>query len=152
MAFAIRCVLYLGGGGVLLAWIRPPRGVFEVVAVLAWIGVCTAVDSLLGGAMEGGRLASGPQRKPRRARGWGAGGAGREGRESAKRQGLPVVFTSHDVAEAEALSAQLRDRGLRPMLVTQRSGSTGEDVTFEVRVSKDEWRRALPVIARFSSR
>ena len=152
MAFATRCLLYLAGGGVLLAWVSPPRGWLEVVAVLAWIGVCTAVDTVLAGAADGERKSPQTPRQRSRADRWGAGRAAQDGRDPAKRQGLQVLFTSHNVAEAEALSAQLRERGLRPMLVTQRSGSTGEDVIVEVRLPKDEWRRALPVVARFSSR
>jgi len=167
MAYATRCLLYLVGGGALLTWMNPPRGLLAAVAVLAWIGVCAGVDALLTGASERKRAAQGARRKPRRSRRWGTGGAGAGGastggasavgataggRGSAKRGGLHVLFTSHNVAEAEALSAQLRERGLRPMLVTQRGAGTGADVTVEVRLSKDEWRRARPVVSRFSSR
>jgi hypothetical protein len=38
------------------------------------------------------------------------------------------------------------------MLVTQRSGTGGEDIIVEVRLPQEEWRRAQPVMSKFSSR
>jgi hypothetical protein len=152
MAFATRCALYLVGGGVLFAWASPPRGWLEAVAVLAWIAVCAAADTLLAGAADARQRAPAAPHKRSRTRRWGAGSGGQEGRDSSKRPGLHVLFTGHNVAEAEALSAQLRERGLRPMLVTQRSGTGGEDIIVEVRLPQEEWRRAQPVMSKFSSR
>jgi len=152
MTFAARCLIYVVGGGALLAAVRPPRGLWEVLAVLAWIGACTAADAFVTGPAKGNAAAPGTARQRRRLQaraGWRPGAAFRD---STRRHGLDVLFTSGNVAEAEALSAQLRERGLRPMLVTQRGGQSGEDVTVEVRLPKHEWSRALPVVSRFSSR
>jgi hypothetical protein len=150
MAFAARFFIYILGGGALLAWVHPPRGVWEIAAVLAWIGVCTLVDTLLPEADSSGGIGSGRAGKRRSATETFRSSKRATSRDGGKRRGLYVLYASGEVEEAERLSSQLRERGLHPMVVSQR-GSGSEDIwVFEVRVPEGERRRAQPILTRFS--
>ena len=150
MAFVIRFLVYVVGGGILFAWIHPPHGLWEVVGALAWIGVCTVVDEfVLKGFSKAGRTASSPAK---RASTGGAGSRrkGEASRDGGKRRGLNVLFTSVAAEEAERLAGELRDGGLHPIVVSRRSPGADDLYEYEVRVTEAEWRRAVPILTRFS--
>lgn len=144
MGYAIRMAVYVLGGGALLAWIQPRHGVIEIAAVLALIGVSAAADGLVEGTLGVGRRSE-PARKQNPAARRGAAGVGE------RRSARPLFITS-DLEEAQALVAQLRERGLHPLLVTRRGAREDDPVQFEVRLPEPEQLRAGPIVSRFSAR
>jgi len=155
MGYAIRMVVYVLGGGALLAWLQPSRGLIEIAAVLALIGVCAAADGVITGAL-GARSGNSRARKPKFAARRGAGGIARArgvaGHKESERRTLRPLFVTTDLEVAQALVVQLRERTLHPLLVTQRGAREADPVCFEVRLPEPERIRAHPIVSRFSAR
>ncbi len=156
MGFAVRLAVYVIGGGVLLAWINPRRGFFEIILALGWIGVCAAADHLL--TRDPARRPGAPSGATRRgigsrkARGLAALGGSTGEQAGAGRRTQRLLHTTEDLAEAEDLAGQLRDRKLHPILVAQRGTGADEAIRYEVRLPESEWPRAHPIMTRFSTR
>lgn len=156
MGFAVRLAVYVIGGGVLLAWINPRRGFLEIAVTLGWIGVCAAADHLLtrdparrkgasSAATRRGLLGRGARRLAA------AGGSAGEP-AGAERRTQRLLHTTEDLAEAEALTGQLRDRKLHPILVAHGGAGADQAVRYEVRLPESEWPRAHSIMTRFSAR
>ena len=148
MAFAARLLFYILGGGALLAWLHPSHGIWRIAAPLVWIGACAAMDMVLPLPetwQYGGKQLSGKGPAP-------LGGRKSKGPASPEvkgRRSSRVLFSTGDVAEAENLSGQLRDRGFHPMVVTQR-GDPENAWSFEVRVQEPEFHKARALLNRIS--
>jgi hypothetical protein len=151
MAFAIRFLVYVAGGGALLAWLQPSRGLLEIVAVCAWIGVCVALDALFTNVSAGNKRPAQVGGRARRSRRAAEAKSHQDDRDTTKRRGLRTLFTSANLAEAEHLAALLRERGLHPMAISQTATEAGGGVTVEIRLPESEFRRALPIVNRFSA-
>ena len=156
MTYFLRMLVYVLGGGALLAWLQPSHGLVEGLAIVALIGVCAAVDSLVAGAalrqtkhaVRGRKAAPGQRRTAPSgpSSGWG------QARNPAEKRTLRLLFTTSSLEEAEALIAELRERKLHPMLATQRGGANEAAIGYEVRLPEVEWQRGHPVMARFPPR
>jgi len=149
MKFAYRMVLYLLGGGVLLAWARPAPGVMESAACVALVMLAALLDSRLAGR-TGGKAGTGTvsmaQFRSRKAKGGAPGAAQRE------RRVLQTVYQARQRQDAEALMALLRERGLNPLMVSSTAAGQRNAALFEVRLSSAEALQARSLIREFQSR
>jgi hypothetical protein len=153
MAFAFRILVYLGGGGAILAWLSPRPGLAEATAIASWIAACALADRAverLGaagaapGAPKGRFLRGGHRHTPD--------GARRDRPDGGERRVPRHLYATPDLDEAESLLGLLRGRGLHPVLVSQRTEGAAEGVSYEIRVVEGEWPKSQSLLARFPKR
>ena len=63
-----------------------------------------------------------------------------------------MLFESADLEVAEMLSELLRERGLHPMLVSQRASSGISELVVQISLPESEFARAQVIVSRFSAK
>lgn len=147
MKLWFRFGLYLGGGGLVIMWIDPPRGLGQHLLILALIVGASYLDYWLFQSRpsysKGGNIVSLADLRHARNRRQGTGGMSRE------RRVLQMVFSTRVQGEVEDLLDMLRAEGLNPMMVSQGGGMGQNGTVFEVRLPEKEVQKAKPLIQFF---
>ena len=147
MRLLVRFIVYLGGGGLILIWVEPPRGVGMHLLILALVVGFAYLDRWLfriGAAPsdEGNVVSLNAARQSRNQR-QGQGGAVRE------RKIFQTVYTSGLYHEVETLLSLLRAEGFNPMMISQRTAKGESEAVYQVRLPEKELARARPLIQFF---
>jgi len=147
MKIAYRMMLYLLGGGVLLALARPAPGLMESAACVGLILVTALVDARLAGHPQRGKTAAGAvsmaSYRNRKAKSNGSGALLRE------RRALQTVYRGHLRREAENLMTLLREGGMNPIMVSSTAAGQRNEAMFEVRLPSAEVPQARTLVEQF---
>lgn len=153
MAFVIRFVGYIVGGGVLLALINPPPGPVSWAAVILYIVACAYLDAI---GLRAARVPTGSRHgdgvvkmDAYRA---GKHRAATQGNGKPERRTPQPVFDTTLQAEAEGLLEALRGKGLHPIMVTRHTGRDSATMAFEVRLPEAEIPRAKSLMSQYIAR
>lgn len=153
MAFALRFLGYVVGGGALLAWLNPQPGPWRWVASLIYILAAAYLDFVLARLAKTSRKRGddpgvariAAYRSKRRKT------AQQEPARSERRRPRPLFDTPRQ-SDAEGLVALLRAKGLSPIMVTRRLGEGDVAIMYEVRLPEAEFPRARILMSQYIAR
>lgn len=153
MAFALRFLGYIVGGGALLAWVNPYPGPWRWLATLLYILAAAYLDFALDRAARTGRKRHedpgvakiAAYRSSRRKK------TQPDPSRSERRKPRPLFDTSKQ-GEAEGLVALLRAKGLSPIMVTRRLAEGDASIMYEVRLPEAEFARARILMSQYMAR
>ena len=147
MKLWLRAFIYLGGGGLIILWIDPPRGLGQHLVILALIVGAAYLDHWLvrhrPSSRRGGNVVSMHEVRHSRHRRQGPGAVERE------RRVPQTVFTSRLRQEVDDLLTLLRSEGMNPMMVSQQSAQGDNGAIYQVRLPEHELAKAKPLIQFF---
>ncbi len=142
-----RIALYLGGGGLLLAWLDPPEGLVQIAVILALIVIMAYLDVLLSkGAENPDRNQKVVSLRNFRSQQVKRGPLGESGREKRMQH---EVFRSIYQDEVEAILRMLRRDGFHPMMVTQNPVGEAGAPLYRIMLPEKDQKRARGLIERY---
>ena len=139
----LHIILYLSGGGLILSWLNPAEGMARFALIPGVILLLAVAHSALNqgkyssqGVVSLKAFQSG-KRKDQKAN------------AVKDRRVLQMVFHTFYYEEVEQLVQIMRDKGLRPMMVTQsKTGDFGEPL-YQIMLPEAEVRRGQALTERF---